>query len=66
MILVPVLGGLGVTCIVSNFGPEARGHGVPEMIDAIYYRRDMIRPIVAVAKSLASALAIGSGAAVGR
>jgi CIC family chloride channel protein len=35
-------------------------------MDAIYYQRGVIRPIVAVAKSLASALAIGSGAAVGR
>jgi CIC family chloride channel protein len=66
VILVPVLGGLGVTFIVSNFAPEARGHGVPEVMEAIYYRSGVIRPIVAVAKSLASALAIGSGAAVGR
>jgi len=35
-------------------------------MDAIYYNRGVIRPIVAVAKSLASALSIGSGAAVGR
>jgi CIC family chloride channel protein len=66
VILVPVIGGIGVTFIVNNFAPEARGHGVPEVMDAIYYRRGIIRPVVAVAKSLASALAIGSGAAVGR
>ena len=66
IILVPVLGAIGVTFIVSTFAPEAKGHGVPEVMDAIYYQRGVIRPIVAVAKSLASALAIGSGAAVGR
>jgi chloride channel protein, CIC family len=66
VILVPVIGALGVTFIVNNFAPEARGHGVPEVMDAIYYQRGIIRPIVALAKSLASALAIGSGAAVGR
>ncbi len=66
VILVPVVGALGVTFIVQTFAPEAKGHGVPEVMDAIYYRRGAIRPIVAVAKSLASALAIGSGAAVGR
>jgi chloride channel protein, CIC family len=66
VILVPVVGGLGVTFIVNNFAPEARGHGVPEVMDAIYYQRGIIRPIVALAKSCASALAIGSGAAVGR
>ena len=66
IILVPVLGGLGVTWLVSNFAPEAKGHGVPEVMDAIFYGRGVIRPAVAVVKSLASALAIGSGAAVGR
>jgi chloride channel protein, CIC family len=66
VILVPVIGGIGVTWIVSNFAPEAKGHGVPEVMDAIYYKRGVIRPVVAVVKSIASALAIGSGAAVGR
>ncbi len=66
MILVPVIGGLGVTFLVSNFAPEARGHGVPEVMDAIFYQEGVIRPVVAAVKSLASALSIGSGAAVGR
>jgi CIC family chloride channel protein len=66
VILVPVIGAVGVTFIVNNFAPEAKGHGVPEVMDAIYYNRGVIRPVLAVAKSLASALAIGSGAAVGR
>ena len=54
------------TFLVTNFAPEARGHGVPEVMDAIYYKGGVIRPVVAVVKSLASAIAIGSGAAVGR
>jgi CIC family chloride channel protein len=66
IILVPVVGGLVVTFIVSTFAPEAKGHGVPEVMDAIYYKGGVIRPVVAAAKSLASAFAIGSGAAVGR
>lgn len=66
VILVPVVGALGVTFLVTKFAPEARGHGVPEVMDAIYYKGGIIRPVVAVVKSLASALAIGSGAAVGR
>src|SRR5271163_35233 len=66
VILVPVIGGLGVTYLVSNFAPEAKGHGVPEVMDAIYYKGGVIRPVVAIVKSLASAIAIGSGAAVGR
>ena len=66
VILVPVVGGLGVVFLVKTFAPEARGHGVPEVMDAIYYNDGKIRPVVAVIKSLASALAIGSGASVGR
>ncbi len=66
VILVPVLGAVAVTFLVNTFAPEARGHGVPEVMDAIYYRGGVIRPIVAVVKSLASAIAIGTGAAVGR
>ena len=35
-------------------------------MDAIYYNRGRIRPVVALVKSLASALSIGSGGSVGR
>lgn len=66
VILVPAIGAIGVTFLIVQFAPEAKGHGVPEVMDAIYYNGGRIRPIVAVTKSLASALAIGSGAAVGR
>jgi CIC family chloride channel protein len=66
IILVPVIGGLIVTFLITNFAPEARGHGVPEVMDAIYYKDGRIRPVVAVIKSLASAISIGTGAAVGR
>jgi len=66
IILVPAIGGLIVTFLVVNFAPEARGHGVPEVLDAIYYKEGKIRPVVAAVKSLASAVAIGTGAAVGR
>src|ERR1700747_1744481 len=63
---VPVLGALVVTLLVTKFAPEARGHGVPEVMDAVYYAEGRIRPVVAAVKSLASAIAIGSGSAVGR
>lgn len=66
VILVPVLGAVGVTFLVNNFAPEAKGHGVPEVMDAIYYNKGVIRAVVAVIKSLASALSIGSGGSVGR
>lgn len=66
IILVPVIGGLIVTFLVVNYAPEARGHGVPEVMDAIFYKNSVIRPVVAAVKSVASAVAIGTGAAIGR
>lgn len=66
VILAPVIGGVLVLYLVRRYAPEAKGHGVPEVMDAIYYQNGMIRPVVVVIKSLASALSIGSGASVGR
>jgi CIC family chloride channel protein len=64
--LSPILGGLIVVFLVQRFAPEAKGHGVPEVMDAVFYKGGNIRGQVAIVKSLASALSIGSGAAVGR
>ena len=50
VILVPVLGGAPVTFLITNFASEARGHGVPEVMDAIYYKEGVIRPVVALIK----------------
>ena len=66
VVLSPILGGLVVVFLVQRFAPEAKGHGVPEVMDAVFYKSGNIRWQVAVIKSLASALSIGSGAAVGR
>jgi chloride channel protein, CIC family len=66
VMLSPIIGGIVVIYLVERFAPEAKGHGVPEVMDAIYYKRGEIRGVVAVIKSLASALSIGSGASVGR
>lgn len=66
VILVPVVGAVAVAFLVKTFAPEAKGHGVPEVMDAIYYNRGIIRPVVAAVKSLASAISIGAGGSVGR
>ena len=47
------MGSVLVTFFITKFAPEARGHGVPEVMDAIYYREGVIRPVVALVKSLA-------------
>lgn len=66
IILVPVIGGLVVVWLVRSFAPEAKGHGVPEVMYAIYHQNGNVRGVVAVVKSLASAISIGTGASVGR
>jgi chloride channel protein, CIC family len=66
IIVVPVIGAIGVAFLVKTFAPEAKGHGVPEVMDAIHYHDGKIRTVVAAVKSVASALSIGSGGSVGR
>ena len=66
IIIVPAMGGLLVGPLIYFFAREAKGHGVPEVMQAIALKGGRIRPRVAVVKSLASALTIGSGGSVGR
>ncbi|WP_224408123.1 chloride channel protein [Afifella sp. IM 167] len=66
VILAPVIGGLLVVFLVKKFAPEAKGHGVPEVMYAVYHNNGDVRGIVAIVKSFASAISIGSGASVGR
>jgi len=66
VIAVPVVGAILVAFLVRTFAPEAKGHGVPEVIDAINFNRGIIRPQVALIKALASSISIGSGGSVGR
>jgi len=66
VLLVPVIGGLIYGPLVSRFAPEARGHGVPEVMYAVNRLGGRMRPQVPIVKSLASAVCIGAGGSVGR
>jgi CIC family chloride channel protein len=66
VVLVPVIGGLFYGPLVARFAPEARGHGVPEVMLAVNRLGGRMRPQVPVVKSLASAICIGTGGSVGR
>jgi len=66
IIFVPALGALGVTFLVKNFAPGARGSGVPEIMDAVHFSEGVIPPITPVVKALASSLSLGSGGSIGR
>lgn len=66
VVLVPAIGGLMVGLLVYYFAREAKGHGVPEVMEAVALQGGRIRPRVAIIKSLASSICIGSGGSVGR
>lgn len=66
VLFVPAVGGLIVGFLVYFFAREAKGHGVPEVMEAVAIHGGRIRPRVAVIKSLASSVCIGSGGSVGR
>ena len=66
IILIPAIGGVVVGLIVTFVAPEAKGHGVPEVMKAIAVHGGRIRPRVVIGKVVASAVPLGSGASVGR
>ncbi len=66
VILLPALGGLIVGPIINKIAPETKGHGVPEVIEAVTMHGGNIRARVAAVKILVSSLTIGSGGSVGR
>ena len=66
IIWVPVLAAIPVAWIVIRFAPESRGNGVPEVMSAVETQGGRIRPRVAPAKALASAVTVGSGGSVGQ
>lgn len=65
-LIIPTIGGLIVGPIIYYFAPEAKGHGVPEVMQAIITKGGKIRPRVALVKAFASAVTIGTGGSVGR
>jgi CIC family chloride channel protein len=65
-ILAPCVGGLVCGLIIYYLAREAKGHGVPEVMEAVALRSGRIRPRVVAAKMVASAVSIASGGSVGR
>ncbi len=64
--IITCIGGLIVGLIVTKFAFEAKGHGVPEVMEAIYLHGGVIRRRVALVKIIASSITIGSGGSAGR
>lgn len=66
LIIIPALGGLIIGPLIYHFAREAKGHGVPEVMEAIALRGGRIRPPVVIIKSIASSICIATGGSVGR
>lgn len=64
--LIPVLGAALIAPLIHFGAREAKGHGVPEILEALVLRGGRIRPRVAAVKALASSICIASGGSVGR
>ncbi len=65
-ILVPMVGGAIVGPMIYFWAREAKGHGVPEVMEAMALRGGRIRARVTAVKIAASAISIGCGGSVGR
>ena len=65
-IILPALGGVFVAVIVVKYAPEAKGHGVPEVMESYVLNAGKIRYRVPFLKSVASAITIGTGGSCGR
>ena len=61
-----LVGGILTGLIVTYIAQEAKGHGVPEVMQALALNGGRIRPAVVVAKALGSAVTIGVGGSAGR
>ena len=63
---IPALGGMVVGPLVYFLAREAKGHGVPEVMEAVALRAGIIRKRIVLVKTLASAISISTGGSVGR
>jgi CIC family chloride channel protein len=66
IIIIPAVGGMAVGPLVAYFAKEAKGHGVPEVMEAVARQGGIIRSRVAAIKAVASAICLGSGGSAGR
>ncbi len=65
-LIVPICGASVVGPMIYFFAREAKGHGVPEVMQAVALNNGVIRPRVVLVKSIASAITIATGGSVGR
>jgi CIC family chloride channel protein len=64
--LIPMAGGLIIGPLSHFFPTEAKGHGVPEVMQSIALKNGIIKPRTILLRTFASAVCIGSGGSAGR
>jgi CIC family chloride channel protein len=64
--LTPALGGLLAGLAIWRWAPEAEGHGTEQMVQTFHRKGGVVRKRVALVKTIASALTIGSGGSAGQ
>ena len=65
IVIAPIVGGL-IIGLMARYGTDRiRGHGIPEALEAILFRKSQMLAKVAILKPLSSAIAIGTGGPFG-
>ncbi|UCF88124.1 MAG: chloride channel protein [bacterium] len=63
---IPALGGLLLGPFGAIFPTEARGHGVPEVMESVVRKGGVLKPRTILIRGVASAITIGTGGSAGR
>ena len=66
IIFIPALGGLVAGLIIDYWSKEAKGAGVPHVIEAVTFKQARLSAKKAIAKCFAAATCIGTGMSLGR
>lgn len=66
LVVIPAVGGLVSGLVIRVLAPEARGHGIPEVMEAVALRGGVMRKRTAAVKITASAVTLGSGGSAGQ
>jgi CIC family chloride channel protein len=66
LLFIPAAGLVVIFPLVNWLAKETKGHGVPEVMEAVALRGGAIRPRIVLVKAFASAICIGTGGSIGR
>ena len=66
ILILPAVGGILISPIVTRWAPEIKGSGIPEVMEGVSVRGGRVRRRVAPLKALAAAICIGTGGSAGR